>query len=89
MITVIAGIIAILAGLTDLGREQAVKAKSASVSRAENEIRMLSTALESFKNDNGGYPQDSTKTDTLDPRRMRCDASFEMLLSGRSYAGGN
>src|SRR5260221_246566 len=66
MITVIA-IIAILAGLV-LAVNGLVQQKSAK-SRADSEIKMLSTALESYKTDNGGYPQDSTRTDLLDPRK--------------------
>ena len=65
MITVIA-IIAILAGLI-LAINGLVQAKSAKA-RAEAEIRMLSAAMESYKTDIGGYPQDATKTDKLDPR---------------------
>ena len=65
MITVIA-IIAILAGLV-LAINGLVQKKSATA-RADAEIRQLSSALESYKTDNGGYPQDSTKTDGLDAR---------------------
>ncbi|MEI9895484.1 MAG: type II secretion system protein [Chthoniobacter sp.] len=63
MITVIA-IIAILAGLV-LAINGVVQKKSAT-SRADAEIRALSSAVESYKNDNGGYPQDATLTDVLD-----------------------
>lgn len=65
MITVIA-IIAIIAGLI-LAVNGVVQKKSAT-SRAEGEIRTISSALESYKTDNGGYPQDPSKTDTLDAR---------------------
>lgn len=65
MITVIA-IIAILAGLI-LAVNGLVQKKSA-MARAEGEIRTISSALEAYKTDNGGYPQDPTKTDALDAR---------------------
>jgi prepilin-type N-terminal cleavage/methylation domain-containing protein len=65
MITVIA-IIAILAGL--VLAVNGLAQKKAARGRAEAEIRALSSALESYKTDNGGYPQDSSKTDSLDPR---------------------
>jgi prepilin-type N-terminal cleavage/methylation domain-containing protein len=74
MITVIA-IIAILAGLI-LAINGLVQAKSAKA-RAQAEIVALSGAMDSYKTDNGGYPQDSTKTDTLDPRKnTAADASL-------------
>jgi len=77
MITVIA-IIAILAGLV-LAINGLVQGKSAKA-RAEAEVKMLSTACESYKTDNGGYPQDSSvpsKTDTLDARTYTtADASL-------------
>jgi len=66
MITVIA-IIAILAGLV-LAINGVVQKKSATA-RADAEIRQLSSALESYKTDNGGYPQDLAKTDSLDARK--------------------
>jgi len=66
MITVIA-IIALLAGLV-LAVNGLVQQKSAR-SRADAEIRMLSTAIESYKNDNGGYPESNT-SDTLDARAV-------------------
>ncbi|MEP6673395.1 MAG: type II secretion system protein GspG, partial [Chthoniobacter sp.] len=67
MITVIA-IIAILAGLV-LAINGIVQKKSATA-RADAEIRQLSSALESYKTDNGGYPQDAQSTDLLDPRNI-------------------
>ena len=66
MITVIA-IIAILAGLV-LAINGLVQKKSA-MARADAEVRQLSSALESFKTDNGGYPQDANFTDLIDPRK--------------------
>jgi prepilin-type N-terminal cleavage/methylation domain-containing protein len=77
MITVIA-IIAILAGLV-LAVNGLVQSKSAKA-RADAEIRMLCSAVESYKTDNGGYPQDSTKTDTLD---ARTNTSADATLGGR------
>ena len=68
MITVIA-IIAILAGLV-LAVNSVVQSKSARA-RAQTEVTALSGAIESYRNDNGGYPQDNSvpsKTDTLDAR---------------------
>ncbi len=65
MIVVIA-IIAILAGLV-LSINGLVQRKSASA-RADAEKVMLMAACESYKTDNGGYPQDTT-TDDLDPRQ--------------------
>ncbi|MDR3403084.1 MAG: type II secretion system protein [Chthoniobacter sp.] len=67
MITVIA-IIAILAGLI-LATNGLVQKKSA-LARADAEIRQLSSAIESYKTDNGGYPQDANTTDLLDPRNI-------------------
>src|SRR6185503_13458064 len=65
MITVIA-IIAILAGL--ILAVNTVAQKKAGLSRAETEIKEISVAIENYKTDNGGYPQDPNLTDTLDPR---------------------
>ncbi|HSI11315.1 MAG TPA: prepilin-type N-terminal cleavage/methylation domain-containing protein [Chthoniobacter sp.] len=77
MITVIA-IIAIIAGLI-LAVNGLVQKKSA-MARAEGEIRTISSALESYKTDNGGYPQggpitNPTATDLLDPRKAPGDAT--------------
>lgn len=68
MITVIA-IIAILAGL--VLAVNGVAQKKSALSRADAEIKEMSVAIENYKTDNGGYPQDSSSastTDTLDPR---------------------
>jgi prepilin-type N-terminal cleavage/methylation domain-containing protein len=64
LLTVMA-VIAILAGLilSISGYAQ----KKAATSKAETEIQGLSTALESYKADNGIYPR-NTDTDSLDPR---------------------
>lgn len=64
MITVIA-IIAILAGLV-LAVNGIVQKKSA-MARADAEIRDLTVAIENYKTDNGGYPQDAKFTDQLFP----------------------
>jgi prepilin-type N-terminal cleavage/methylation domain-containing protein len=70
MITVIA-IIVILVSLV-LAINGLVQRKSA-MARADAEIKLLSQACESYKTDNGGYPQDtaagsSSVTSSLDPR---------------------
>jgi prepilin-type N-terminal cleavage/methylation domain-containing protein len=57
---VVIGIIAILAALT-LAAGSAVMNK-ASRSRASSEVQAMSTALESYKTDNGIYPSDSNMT---------------------------
>jgi len=41
--------------------------RKSATARTDAEIRMLASGCESYKTDNGGYPQDST-TDSLDPR---------------------
>lgn len=64
MITVMA-VIAILAGLV-LSVAGLVQKKGAR-SKADAEVRAMAGALESFKTDNGGYPQ-AAPSDTLDPR---------------------
>jgi Tfp pilus assembly protein PilE len=74
MITVIA-VIAILTGLV-LAVSSYAQAKGARA-RADAEIKMLSSAMESYRTDNGGYPQDATKTDGLDPRTaLSADSSL-------------
>jgi len=62
---VVMAIIIILAGLflSTVGYVQNKGARS----RAEAEIAAISAALESYKADNGTYPTDTTKTETLDP----------------------
>ena len=62
---VVIAIIIILGGLI-LSAVGYVQKKGAR-SRAEAEIAAMSAALESYKADNGIYPRDTTKTDTLDP----------------------
>ncbi len=62
MITVIA-IIAILAGL--VLAVNGVAQKKSALSRADAEIKELTVAIENYKTDNGGYPQDAKLTDTL------------------------
>jgi len=78
MITVIA-IIAILAGLV-LAVNGLVQKKGA-LARADAEIKDLSVALENYKTDNGGYPQDPNLTDTLDPRNT--SVATDTSRSGR------
>jgi len=77
MITVIS-IIAILAGL--ILAVNGVAQKKSAYSRAETEIRTLSSALEAYKTDNGGYPQggpaaNTSATDMLDARKAPGDAT--------------
>jgi type II secretory pathway pseudopilin PulG len=62
---VVIALIIILAGLilSTVGYIQNKGARS----RAETEIAAISAALENYKADNGIYPTDSTKTETLDP----------------------
>jgi type II secretory pathway pseudopilin PulG len=62
---VVIALIIILAGLI-LSTVDYVQNKGAR-SRAETEIAAISAALENYKADNGIYPTDSTKTETLDP----------------------
>jgi prepilin-type N-terminal cleavage/methylation domain-containing protein len=57
---VVMAIIAILTAIT-LAAASAVL-NTASRSRARSEIQAMSTALESYKNDNGAYPQTNTMT---------------------------
>lgn len=66
MITVIA-IIAILAGLV-LAVNSLVQNRAARA-RAQSEIQLLTSGIESYRTDTGGYPQDATYTDKLDPRK--------------------
>jgi type II secretory pathway pseudopilin PulG len=62
---VVMAVIIILAGLilSTIGYVQNKGARS----RAEAEIAAISAVLESYKADNGIYPTDATKTETLDP----------------------
>src|SRR5689334_18605969 len=64
MITVIA-IIVVLAGLV-IATAGFVQNKAART-QAEGEIKMITTACESYKIDTGGYPRNDD-TDKLDPR---------------------
>jgi prepilin-type N-terminal cleavage/methylation domain-containing protein len=63
---VVIAIIIVLAGLV-LSTVGYVQKKGAR-SRAETEIAAMSAACESYKADNGIYPQDATTTDTLNAR---------------------
>ncbi len=93
MITVIA-IIAILSGLV-LSISGLVQGKG-NRAKAETEIKALSSALESYKSDFGGYPQD-TVTDQLDPRSsgsptstsyQQASLALYKALSGDTNANG-
>ena len=95
MITVVAVII-ILVSLV-LAVNGLVQRKSA-MARADIEIRTLSSAAESYKTDNGGFPQDtssSSLTSTLDPRTSFTPNSYYQAcgvlytaLSGMTNVGG-
>lgn len=61
-------IIVVLAGLV-VGVYTLVKIQGART-RATAEITQLKGALENYRVDNGGYPQDPQKTDKLDPRNI-------------------
>ena len=63
---VVMAVIAVLAAIL-LNLNGLVQAKAAK-SRAEGEIHALSAGCESYKADNGSYPQDTATTDILDPR---------------------
>jgi len=67
MIMVIA-IIVVLAGLV-IGVYTLVRTQGART-RATAEIVQLKGALDNYRVDNGGYPQDPQKTDKLDPRNI-------------------
>jgi type II secretory pathway pseudopilin PulG len=63
---VVTTVIIILTGLV-LSTVGYVQKKGARA-RAETEIAAISAACESYKADNGVYPRDATKTDTLDAK---------------------
>ncbi len=92
-VLVVMAIILILAGLV-LGTSSYVHNKGAR-SRAEAEIAAMSAALENYKADNGVYPSDAAKTDTLDPRAAISFPSYQAAslvlyknLSGDANADG-
>jgi type II secretory pathway pseudopilin PulG len=72
---VVIALIIILAGLilSTVGYVQSKAARS----RAETEIAAISAALENYKADNGIYPRDATKTDSLDPRTSGDPSSYQ------------
>ncbi len=91
MITVIA-IIAILSGLV-LSISGLVQNKGARA-KTEAEIKALSSGLESYKTDFGGYPQ-NTETDNLEPRAIgsptgyyKASLALYKALSGDMNANG-
>jgi type II secretory pathway pseudopilin PulG len=71
-------IILILAGLV-LSVSSYVQNKGARA-RAETEIAAMSTALESYKADNGIYPRDAAKTDSVDPAASPVPATASRFL---------
>jgi type II secretory pathway pseudopilin PulG len=64
-LSVVIAIIIVLAGLI-LATSSYVQKKGAR-SRTEAEIAAISAALENYKADNGAYPTDPSKTESLDP----------------------
>jgi general secretion pathway protein G len=71
-------IILILAGLVlSVSRYVQDKGKRA---RAETEIAAMSAALESYKADNGIYPRDAIKTDSVDPTTSPVPTSASKYL---------
>ena len=89
---VVMAVIAILAAII-LSVNGLVQSKAARA-RAETEIKALSAGCESYKGDNGSYPQDAT-TDALDPRANGAPAGYNAAsvslykaLSGDTNANG-
>jgi prepilin-type N-terminal cleavage/methylation domain-containing protein len=89
---VVMAVIAILAALI-LSINGLVQSKAART-RAEAEIRALSAGCDSYKADNGSYPQNTT-TDGLDPRSVGTPSSYQQAslflykeLSGDQNANG-
>jgi prepilin-type N-terminal cleavage/methylation domain-containing protein len=92
MITVIA-VIVILVGL--VVALNPLVAKKGPAARADIEILTLSSACETYKADNGGYPQDAV-TSMLDPRTSLNPSSYYQAcsvlysaLSGMTNVGGS
>jgi len=90
---VVMAVIAILAALI-LSINGLVQGKAART-RADVEIRALSAGCDSYKADNGSYPQDKDKTDGLDPRTIGTPSSYQASslflykeLSGDTDADG-
>ena len=75
---VVITIIIVLAGLI-LATVGYVQKKGAR-SRAEAEIAAISAALESYKADNGIYPTDKTKTESVDPAASPVPAIASLYL---------
>jgi prepilin-type N-terminal cleavage/methylation domain-containing protein len=72
---VVMAVIAILAGII-LSVNGLVQSKAART-RAQAEIVTLSAGCESYKGDNGSYPQDAaTDADTMDPRKNGLPSSY-------------
>ena len=63
---VVMAVIAVLAGIL-LNLNGLVQSKAART-RADGEIKALSTGCDAYKADNGTFPQDTAITDSLDPR---------------------
>jgi prepilin-type N-terminal cleavage/methylation domain-containing protein len=91
---VVVGIIAILSALvlTTVGYAR----KKAARARAETEIAAMSAACESYKADNGIYPQQASSTDMLDARLSGNPSNYQTaslylyeLLSGDNSGNRN
>jgi len=65
VIALIAILAALIWGITTLVKKQAARG------RAKAEINTLIVALENYKADYGGYPQDPSRTDGLDARDIQ------------------
>lgn len=94
MLTVMT-IIAILTGLVIAIAGYAQR--RAAVTKAEGQIASMSGGLENYKQDNGSYPRDATRTDVIDPRVNGSPTSSTYLtaniflykaLSGDTGPGG-
>jgi type II secretory pathway pseudopilin PulG len=81
---VVIGVIMILIGMV-FGLSKRTTGNSAK-EHARVAIRVLVVALENYKTDNGGYPQDPVKTDALDARDI---AASESAGVGSKYAGSS
>lgn len=86
VIAILTGIVLALAGPVQ---------RMAAGHRAKGEIQALSAGCESYKADNGSYPQDAAITDALDPRASGNPASYQAAslflykqLSGDLNANG-
>lgn len=75
------GVIILLVGLVLL--IYPVVQRNMANAKAAAEIKTLAGALENYRTDNGGYPQDPTKTDVLDAQNV---AASKSTGAGSAYA---